>query len=65
MTKAPSTIAIAVPYTPELGRNFFPGFIKDPQPTTHPNAMAQTCMGDTTDVANFLHYYPAFYQSQM
>jgi hypothetical protein len=45
MTKAPSTIAIAVPATPEFGRNFLPGFTKDPQPMIHPNAIAQTCIG--------------------
>ena len=38
-------IAIAVPATPEVERNFFPGLMKLPQPMTQPNAIAHTCMG--------------------
>ena len=38
-------MAIAVPATPEVGRNFFPGLMKLPQPITQPKAMAHTCMG--------------------
>ena len=45
MTSAPRIIAIAVPATPEVCRNFFPGLIKEPQPITQPKAIAQTCMG--------------------
>ena len=47
MTSAPRIIAMAVPATPEFGRNFFPGLMKEPQPMTQPNAMAQTCMGES------------------
>ena len=36
---------MAVPATPEFGRNFLPGLMKDPQPMMHPNAIAQTFMG--------------------
>ena len=46
MTIAPNIIAIVVPATPEFGRNFFPGLIKEPQPITQPKAIAQTCIGD-------------------
>ena len=45
MTAAPRIIAIAVPATPELDRNFLPGLMNEPHPITQPNAMAQTCIG--------------------
>ena len=45
ITRAPRNMAMAVPATPELGRNFLPGLTKLPQPMTHPKAMAQTFMG--------------------
>jgi len=35
-----------VPATPEFGRNFLPGFTKDPHPMMQPNAIAQTFTGD-------------------
>ena len=47
MTSAPRIMAIAVPATPELGRNFLPGLMKEPQPMTQPKAIAQTCMGES------------------
>ena len=46
ITNAPSTMAMAVPSTPELGRNFFPGFMNAPQPMIQPKAIAHTCVGD-------------------
>ena len=45
MTRAPSTMAIAVPATPEFGRNFLPGFINEPQPIMQPKAIAHTETG--------------------
>ena len=45
ITNAPRIMAIAVPATPEFGRNFFPGFTKLPQPMTQPKAIAHTCIG--------------------
>ena len=38
-------MAIAVPATPEFGRNFFPGLMNEPQPIMQPKAIAQTCIG--------------------
>jgi hypothetical protein len=46
MTRAPRIIAIAVPATPEVGKNFLPGLIKLPHPITQPNAIAHTCVGE-------------------
>ena len=43
---APIIMAIAVPATPELGKNFLPGLMKEPQPMTQPKAIAQTCIGE-------------------
>ncbi len=45
ITSVPRTIAIAVPATPEFGRNFFPGLTNDPQPMIQPNAIDHTCIG--------------------
>ena len=42
ITRAPNNIARAVPSTPEFGRNFLPGLMKEPQPMMQPKAMAQT-----------------------
>ena len=33
---------MAVPATPELGKNFLPGFINEPHPIIQPNAIAHT-----------------------
>ena len=45
ITAAPRIMAIAVPATPELGRNFFPGLMNEPQPMTQPKAIAHTFIG--------------------
>lgn len=58
ITIAPSAIAIAVPATPEFGKNFLPGFTKEPQPIIHPNANAHTCVGDNCFCSVF---FPLFF----
>jgi hypothetical protein len=45
ITSAPNAMAMAVPATPELGRNFLPGLMKEPHPMIQPKARAQTLMG--------------------
>ena len=38
---------MAVPATPEFGRNFLPGLMNDPQPITQPKAIAHTWVGES------------------
>ena len=56
ITRAPRIIAIAVPATPEFGRNFLPGLTKLPQPITQPNAIAQTFIGLSDLCSSFLSF---------
>ena len=66
MTNAPRIIAIAVPATPEFGRNFLPGFTKLPHPITHPKAIAHTCMGlreRCNSFLSFIRFYVTHHRS--